>query len=107
VTRRVVLERHAEEDLDEQAAFIARDNPAEAVAFLDAVEHACARLVEYPDIGSVRAFRHTRLEGIRMWPVPEYPNRLIFYRVTDDAIHILRILHAAQDYTRFFRGDDA
>jgi plasmid stabilization system protein ParE len=41
-----------------------------------------------------------------MWPVPEHPNRLIFCRVTDDAIQILRILHAAQDYTRFFRDED-
>ncbi len=76
MTRRVVLERHAEADLDEQAAFIARDNPAAGLAFLDAVEQAFARLVDYPDMGSARPFRHTRLEGIRMWPVPEYPNRL-------------------------------
>jgi toxin ParE1/3/4 len=106
VTRRVVLERHTEDDLDEQAMFIARDNPAEALAFLDAVEQAFVRLVNYPNIGSARAFRNTRLEGIRIWPVPEYPNRLIFCRVTDDAIQILRILHAAQDYTRFFRDED-
>lgn len=107
MTRRVVLERHAEEDLDEQVSFIARDNPTEALAFLDAIEQAFARLAERPNIGSARAFRNARLEGIRMWPVPAYPNRLIFYRVTDDVIQILRILHAAQDYTRFFWGGDA
>ena len=106
MTRRVVLERHAEDDLDEQVAFIARDNPAEALAFLDAVERAFARLADYPSLGSARAFRHSRLEGIRMWPVPAYPNRLIFYRVLDNAVQILRILHAAQDYTRYFRTED-
>jgi plasmid stabilization system protein ParE len=41
-----------------------------------------------------------------MWPVPEYPSYLIFYRVAGDVLQVLRILRAAQDYTRFFREDD-
>jgi toxin ParE1/3/4 len=106
VSLRLVLERHAEDDLTERAAYIARENPAIAQAFLDAVERALARLADMPGIGSPRAFQHPRLAGIRMWPVPEYPSYLIFYRVAGDVLQVLRILRAAQDYTRFFREDD-
>jgi plasmid stabilization system protein ParE len=38
-----------------------------------------------------------------MWPVPQFQNYLIFYRVPGEEIQVLRILHAAQDYTRFFQ----
>ena len=41
-----------------------------------------------------------------MGPGPEYPSYLIFYRVAGDVRQVLRILRAAQDYTRFFREDD-
>jgi plasmid stabilization system protein ParE len=40
--------------------------------------------------------------GVRLWPVPRYRNYLILYRVKPERIRILRILHAAQDWNRFF-----
>jgi toxin ParE1/3/4 len=106
VSLRVVLERHAEEDFTGHADHIARDHPAVALVFIDAVERSLASLADMPEIGSPRAFRHSRLEGIRMWPVPEFRNYLIFYRITGDTIQVLRILHAAQDYTRVFREEE-
>ena len=53
---RLELERHAEEDLTERAAYIARENPAVAQAFLDAVERAFTRLADMPGIGSPPCF---------------------------------------------------
>ena len=103
---RLELERHAEDDVTERAAYVARENPAAAQAFLDAVERAFTRLADMPGIGSPRAFQHPRLAGIRLWPVPEYPSYLIFYRMADDVLQVLRLLRAAQDSTRFFREDD-
>ena len=40
--------------------------------------------------------------GVRLWPVSRYRNYLILYRVEPKQIRILRILHATQDWTRFF-----
>ena len=40
--------------------------------------------------------------GVRLWPVSRYPNYLILYRIKAERIRVLRILHAAQDWTRFF-----
>jgi toxin ParE1/3/4 len=105
VSFRLVLERLAEADLTAHADYLAHHYPAVAQAFIDAVERAFARLTALPEIGSPRAFRHARLEGIRMWPVPQFQHYLIFYRLVGEDIQVLRILHAAQDYTRFFRGE--
>ena len=41
--------------------------------------------------------------GVRLWPVSRYRNYLILYRIEPRLIRVLRILHAAQDWTRFFR----
>jgi len=39
---------------------------------------------------------------VRLWPVARYRNYLILYRVEAGQIRVLRILHAAQDWARFF-----
>lgn len=103
---RILRERLAQQDIDEHADYMARDRPRSALEFVDAVERALTRLADMPELGSPRAFRHTRLAGIRMWPVPGFHNYLIFYRVVDESIQVLRVLRAAQDYTRFFHEDD-
>lgn len=40
--------------------------------------------------------------GVRLWPVVHYRNYLILYQAEPKQIRVLRILHAAQDWTRFF-----
>ncbi len=40
--------------------------------------------------------------GVRLWPVSRYRSYLVLYRVEPGRIRVLRILHAAQDWTRFF-----
>lgn len=102
---RIVYERLARRDIDEHADYIARERPLSALAFVDAVEGDVARLAAMPELGSPRAFQHTRLAGIRLWSVTGFRNYLLFYRVMGDELQVLRVLHAAQDYTRFFRED--
>jgi len=50
-----------------------------------------------PELGPVRQFHNPLLQGIRMWPVPDFRNYLIFYWIAADEIQILRVLHAARD----------
>lgn len=51
------------------------------------------------------------LFSIHGWPVSAYGRSRVFvticffYRVMGDELQVLRVLHAAQDYTRFFRED--
>ncbi|HEX9867839.1 MAG TPA: type II toxin-antitoxin system RelE/ParE family toxin [Candidatus Tectomicrobia bacterium] len=97
MSARVVRERLAELDLTEHVTYLARDRPSAALRFIDAVERAFERLAAMPEIGPVHQFRNPRLRGIRMWPVPDFRNYLIFYRIAADEIQILRVLHAARD----------
>jgi toxin ParE1/3/4 len=106
VSLRVVYERLARQDIDEHADYIAEERPLSALEFVNAIERDVVRLAEMPALGSPRAFQHPRLAGIRMWVLTGFRNYLLFYRVAGDALQVLRVLHAAQDYTRFFHEDD-
>lgn len=45
------------------------------------------------------AARHAQ---IRWFVVPQYRNYMIFYQPVEAGVLVIRILHAAQDWTRFF-----
>jgi toxin ParE1/3/4 len=100
MAKRLVRKRAAERDLAEQVDYIAAEHPPAARRYLLAVERAFERLLEMPEMGVQRAFKNKKLQGIRMWPVPGFGNFLIFYRVTQRSVQIVRILHGAQDVLR-------
>jgi len=53
-----------------------------------------------PQMGTPRQFRNSRLIGLRMWRVPGFEKHLIFYRVTEGGIEVVRVLHGARDIQR-------
>ena len=95
--RRVVIAPDAEVDLDGLAAYIAEDDLKAALRLYTAAENAFNQLLSMPEIGSTRESVAPRLRGLRMWPIPDFPNHLIFYRPTTVGIEIVRVLHAARD----------
>lgn len=103
---RLVRKRAVERDLADQVEYIAQDRPAAARRYLLAVEHAFDQLVRTPEIGEERRFRNPKLEGVRMWPVPDFPKYLIFYRATKTRIEVLRILHGARDIRSILGAGD-
>ena len=76
--------------------FIAQDNPARAVTFVDELEGKCDALGAFPGIGTLRPELG---EGVRMLPHGRY---LIFYRQVNKGLRVERILHGARD----IGGDD-
>ncbi len=70
-----------------------------------AVESAYRRLQQMPDIGASRPSTRRSLQGARIWPVPRFRVFLILYRVVDDAVEIVRVVHAADDITRHLKGN--
>jgi toxin ParE1/3/4 len=90
---KVVLSRPAQADLREIAYYIARDNKVRAISFVRELQ------AKTQDTGRIpRAFPLVpRYEhhGIRRRPFGAY---LIFYRIEDTRIAIVRILHSARDY---------
>jgi len=91
----VVITGEAEADLEEIGDWIAEDNPLRAITFVQALREKCLALATTP-LGFPLVPRYERL-GVRRRPWRDY---LIFYRLDDEAIEILHVLHAAQDYER-------
>jgi toxin ParE1/3/4 len=89
----VRLSAGAEGDLEEIGDHIARDNPARAVSFVQELRAACLGLAAFPERFPL-APRY-EIEGVRH---RVHGNYLIFYRVEEDAVVVIHVLHGATDY---------
>ncbi|MGO8930437.1 MAG: type II toxin-antitoxin system RelE/ParE family toxin [Limisphaerales bacterium] len=93
----------AEEDLDQIEDYISAQDPAAAARVRAAIVQQSLQLGNTPGKGMVlKAPRSEEEIGVRLWPVTRYRNYLVLYRVEPARIRVLRILHAAQDWTRLF-----
>ena len=93
----------AEEDLDQIEDYISAYDPAAAARVRAAIVQQSVQLGTAPEQGMPLREPHSDEEiGVRLWPVKRYRNYLILYRVETEQLRVLRILHAARDWTRFF-----
>jgi plasmid stabilization system protein ParE len=93
----------AEEDLDQIEDYISAHDPAAAARVRASIVQQSLQLGNTPEKGM--ALREPRSEqeiAVRLWPVSRYRNYLVLYRIEAERIRVLRILHAARDWTRFF-----
>jgi toxin ParE1/3/4 len=79
--------RTALKNLDDEAAYIALDNPKAAAPFVKAILTSVEQLAQFPASG-----REGRMAGTREWVVPDRPY-LIPYRVRHGRVQILRLFH--------------
>ena len=105
--KKILRRRRADQDVVEQVDYYLEEGvDAVALRFLDAVDAACHRLRDHPEVGPVRKVQNPRLAGLRLWFVPDFPEHLIFYRVTEETVEILRILHAKRDVDSILLEDE-
>ncbi len=81
-------------NLDAEAAFIARENPAAAARVVDVIATTVELLAEHPALG-----RPGRVEGTRELVVPDTPY-LVPYRVRGRAVEILRVCQGARKWPK-------
>ncbi|HYY29270.1 MAG TPA: type II toxin-antitoxin system RelE/ParE family toxin [Chthoniobacterales bacterium] len=93
----VRLTPRADSDIDTCFAWIAKDNPAAALRFLDAIELTCDALSRMPGIGSPRYAEIPLIRGVKMLAVNDFENYLLFYLEREDSIDVLRVLHGSRD----------
>ena len=93
----------AEDDLDQIEGYIAAHNPDAAARVGAAIVRQSILLGKTPEKGMVLKDPRGEHEiGARLWPVSHYRNYLVLFRIEPELIRVLRILNAAQDWTRFF-----
>jgi toxin ParE1/3/4 len=83
----------ARNDLRDIMNWIAEDDPVRADSFIDAITRAGEKLLEAPR--GYPLIRQIADKGIRR---RVYRGYLLIYRVTDDQLNILRVLHGTRDY---------
>ena len=86
--------RVALRQLSEAREYIEIDNPAAAARQIDTIELSANRLRAFPMMGRMGV-----RSGTREFPVPVTPYMLV-YRVIDDAVQILAVLHGARNWKR-------
>jgi addiction module RelE/StbE family toxin len=94
---KVSLSPEAQADLDEIARWIDDDNPERADTFVDELERACAGLGDRPlRFPAVPEIRHDLRKRV-------HDDYLIFYRVRQEEVEVVRIGHGARDWTALLR----
>lgn len=98
--KNVLITPEAERDLEDIADYIAADNPARALSFVQEIRDRCTKIgaaplahVARPELGDgIRSCRHKRY--------------LIFFKVDpgDGSVLVVRVLHGARDLLALF-GD--
>jgi toxin ParE1/3/4 len=96
---RVRLTPLAEADIEGIGDRIAERNPARAVTYVRELRGRCLSIGEFPHAGPPRPQWG---EGVRIAVHGKY---LIVYRVRDEAVQILRVVHGARDLDALFEDE--
>ena len=89
-------------DLDEHCGHISADNPEAAGRVRQIILNTADFLGQHRELGRRIRKAAPRHAQIRWFVVPKFRNYLIFYQPFQETIMVVRVLHAAQDWTRFF-----
>jgi len=69
------------------------------------VEESVEQLVKMPNLGTPREVRNPALKGLRVWPVKDFEEFLIFYVVQGDRLRVIRVLHGKRDIDRILKKE--
>ncbi|WP_332950363.1 MULTISPECIES: type II toxin-antitoxin system RelE/ParE family toxin [unclassified Microcoleus] len=95
---RLIVKNRATQDLRQQANYIlVNGNARAAEQFLELAEASFAQLATIPGMGKVVRLVSSGMGEIRQWRIKDFQDYLIFYRIQDDRVEVLRVLHGARD----------
>jgi len=95
---KIRLTKLAEKDLHSIEAYIRQDNPSVAVRSVLRILEAVEGLLAYPNLG-----RPGRVPGTRELVVSSTPY-IVAYRVRENVIWILRVIHATRRWPDELQG---
>lgn len=84
-------------DLIELATYIAEDNLDASDRFLAAAEETFKQLGNMPGMGKPCEFSNPNLAEVRQQPIKKFRKYLVFYRISDIGVEIIRVIHSARD----------
>lgn len=95
---KVELTPLAQEDVDQALIYLAADNPNAADDLLNDILHKLQQIGQFPQTGSelVIPSRYPR-RYLRVYAHPY----VIYYRIRNDAVIVMRVLHERMDLRRY------
>jgi len=90
----------AQQDLNDISQFIANRNIDAAIRLVDKITQKFETLAKFPNLGKSRA---ELFPGLRSFPLEDY---LIFYRLIDGGIEIVRVVSGYRDVEALFENVD-
>ena len=116
----IVFSKEAENDVVENAHYIAQSNPKIGAEVFDRVWETCQLLASLPSMGTpidslfdtselgekIQELLNAEplLEGMRIFPVKKFNKLIIFYRTVNEELLIERIFHGRRDLPVIFSG---
>jgi toxin ParE1/3/4 len=98
MSRKLIIRNRATQDLRQQANYILSNGSAGAAEqFLELAEATFAQILTVPRIGKSLDFLSERMGEVRQWRIKNFQDYLVFYRLQDEQVEILRVLHGARD----------
>jgi toxin ParE1/3/4 len=92
----------ANADIEAIWEYIAQDNIDAATRVDERIHHALHMLARFPGMGHARP--DVRDKRYLFWTVGTY---VIAYRMEDNKLIVVRVLHGARDFRKLFRGSES
>ena len=99
VKYKVEFLQSAIDDLEEIVLYIANNSPKSAMELHDKIIGSATRLEEFPSLGRLIPDKKLREKGFRLIVIDKY---LLFYKIYNEEINILRVLRGDRDYPSLF-----
>ena len=94
----IVWTRRAAADLDDIWLHVARDNSAAADRLIDRIVARCRQLEKHPELGIARPEIAPEARALTLG------DYLILYRVRDEGVEIVRVIHGARRLKSIFEA---
>jgi plasmid stabilization system protein ParE len=101
---KAVFTQRAAAQLTDLREYIAKDNPDAAERVVTAILDTADFLAKSPEIGRRVRKPDDQTYHYRFHLVSAYRNYLLFYRPFPWGIRVVKVMAAAQDWTRFFQA---
>jgi toxin ParE1/3/4 len=101
----IIIALPARADINHNYDYLSKINPDSALKFFDSTRQSFAEIARNPEIGRIYPINNPRLKGLRKWQVRDFRKYLIFYRVQETSIEILRVLQGSQDINRILTDE--
>jgi toxin ParE1/3/4 len=102
--RQIRIRSAARADIKGIAETIGKDRPRSARRFFFAAEKLMKRVLDFPELGGLYESNEEDFEGLRVLSIKGFKTYLLFYRVHDDSVEVVRVLHGARDIPAILKG---